>query len=197
MMKNISLTELEVNELIDMYQTEIDRSQRRISNLQSIINKLKEDVTIDHSERTVKESIKSAAPKRIKSTIEPKFAKKKESRTAEQTLAMPVAAKKATMKRTSKKIAKAKVSKYKAIKGGTGDAKVKWSDTIINILKEKNSPILSSEIANEAIIRLQIPKENITRAKSAIATNITKLIKKNIVVKQPVEGKKGSLFGLV
>ena len=39
-MKKISLTQNEVNDLIDLYQTEIDRAQRRVVNLKSILKKL-------------------------------------------------------------------------------------------------------------------------------------------------------------
>ncbi|MHC1703873.1 MAG: hypothetical protein AB9846_08195 [Tenuifilaceae bacterium] len=42
-MKRISLTENEVKDLLDLYQSEIDRAQRRINNLKNIIIKLSEE----------------------------------------------------------------------------------------------------------------------------------------------------------
>ncbi|NVO10394.1 MAG: hypothetical protein HXX16_10575 [Bacteroidales bacterium] len=46
-MKKISLSEIEVNDLLDLYQSEIDRAQRRINNLKTIINKLSEGQSIE------------------------------------------------------------------------------------------------------------------------------------------------------
>lgn len=45
-MKKISLSEAEVNDLLDLYQSEIDRAQRRINNLKTIIKKLSEGHSI-------------------------------------------------------------------------------------------------------------------------------------------------------
>jgi len=49
-MKKISLSEVEVNDLIDLYQSEIDRAQRRISNLKSIIKKISDGKSVDTPE---------------------------------------------------------------------------------------------------------------------------------------------------
>ena len=49
-MKKISLSDVEVNELLDLYQSEIDRAQRRITNLKTIIKKLSEGKSIELSE---------------------------------------------------------------------------------------------------------------------------------------------------
>jgi len=51
-MKKISLTETEVKDLLDLYQSEIDRAQRRINNLKNIIIKLSEEQI---SEEPIKE----------------------------------------------------------------------------------------------------------------------------------------------
>lgn len=49
-MKKISLSDVEVNELLDLYQTEIDRAQRRINNLKTIIKKLSEGHSVELNE---------------------------------------------------------------------------------------------------------------------------------------------------
>jgi len=49
-MKKISLSEVEANDLLDLYQSEIDRAQRRINNLKSIIKKLSDGYSDEHSE---------------------------------------------------------------------------------------------------------------------------------------------------
>lgn len=51
-MKKISLSEIEVNDLLDLYQSEIDRAQRRINNLKTIIVKLSEGQSIESLEET-------------------------------------------------------------------------------------------------------------------------------------------------
>lgn len=53
-MKKISLSEVEVNELLDLYQSEIDRAQRRITNLKTIIKKLSEEKSIELTEEKPK-----------------------------------------------------------------------------------------------------------------------------------------------
>ena len=49
-MKKISLSELEVNDLLDLYQSEIDRAQRRINNLKTIVEKISEGHSVESSE---------------------------------------------------------------------------------------------------------------------------------------------------
>jgi len=49
-MKKISLSEVEVNDLLDLYQSEIDRAQRRINNLKTIVKKISEGKSIEPSE---------------------------------------------------------------------------------------------------------------------------------------------------
>lgn len=213
-MKNIFLTEIEVNELVDIYEAEIDRSQRRINNLQSLIIKLKESSKASEA-KVVRSEVKEAASKEKEPVVKTKVAKTKvarakvsKSKVAKAKIAKAVVeqpaevvakakpVKRVAKKKIAKKAGKANLSKYKAIKSGKGETKVKWADTIMNIMKDINRPMLSSEIATEAIMRLKIEEDNRARAKSAIATNITKLLKSNAVVKQPVAGQKGSLFVL-
>jgi hypothetical protein len=49
-MKRISLSEIEVNDLLDLYQSEVDRAQRRINNLKTIIKKLSKGQTTEKSD---------------------------------------------------------------------------------------------------------------------------------------------------
>lgn len=64
-MKKISLSDVEVNDLLDLYQSEIDRAQRRINNLKTIVKKISEGKSIEPSEeKPVKvESKKGRKPK--------------------------------------------------------------------------------------------------------------------------------------
>ncbi|RPH33268.1 MAG: hypothetical protein EHM93_05530 [Bacteroidales bacterium] len=81
-MKKISLSEVEVNDLLDLYQSEIDRAQRRINSLKSIVKKISEGNPIDITEEKpakveTKRGRKTKAKKAIAKvekeiTIEPK-----------------------------------------------------------------------------------------------------------------------------
>jgi len=64
-MKKISLSDVEVNELLDLYQSEIDRAQRRITNLKTIIKKLAEGKSIEIPEEEP-EKIKSKSGRKPK-----------------------------------------------------------------------------------------------------------------------------------
>lgn len=207
-MKRISFDDSEVKTLVDLYETEIARAQYKISKLQSLLKKLQGNDDVEQEVVSAKKVKKTSATAKvtgnkpvasemvapIKRNTKKKTAVKKEVVAAQK---VKTAKKVKTKSPVAKKTAKANTSKYKSIKGAIGGEKVKWSDTILNILSEKGAPMLSSEISKEAILRLGIPAENVARAKSAVATNITKLIKGNKINKQSVDGKKGSLFGIV
>lgn len=63
-MKKISLSESEVKDLLDLYQSEIDRAQRRINNLKSIIEKLSEGSPVESEiEKPSKNAKKGRKPK--------------------------------------------------------------------------------------------------------------------------------------
>ncbi len=68
-MKKISLSEVEVNDLIDLYQSEIDRAQRRISNLKSIIKKISDGKNVDASEEKP-EKVKRGRKPNAKAPVE-------------------------------------------------------------------------------------------------------------------------------
>ncbi len=69
-MKKISLSDLEANELVDLYQSEIDRAQRRINNLKTIIEKLSEGYSVDIvEEKPIKIQEKRGRKPKAKTTI--------------------------------------------------------------------------------------------------------------------------------
>jgi hypothetical protein len=66
-MKKISLSEVEVNDLLELYQSEIDRAQRRINNLKSIVKKISEKQSIEPTaEKTAKVETKRGRKPKIK-----------------------------------------------------------------------------------------------------------------------------------
>lgn len=194
-MKNVVLTEVEVNELIDMYESEVERSRRRINNLQSTIGKLK-DGSYHHSVSASDLDVdglskpgRRGAPKRI---VDAEQVGIDDDQTLKTAISKP--GKRGPKPKATAKVTKGRSGRYKAIKGGSVSGKVKWSDTILNIMRQADRPMLSSEITNEAVAMLNIDEENKSRARSAISTNITKLLKANVISKQPVPGQKAALF---
>ncbi len=66
-MKKISLSDVEVNDLLDLYQSEIDRAQRRINNLKTIVKKISEGKSTEPSEeKTVKVESKRGRKSKVK-----------------------------------------------------------------------------------------------------------------------------------
>lgn len=202
-MKSITLTTNEINELVDLYEVEINRAERRIVALQSILKKLQAQTNTVLPKKPVEKE--SVAPKAtVRKTVGKRLPKSDKVKVvtplSTETIAKEVAKKEkvTTSKATPKKaVKKAKPTRYKSIKGSTGGVKMKWTDTIVSILREQNKPMLAADISTIAIERLGIDEANQQRAKAAIATNLTKLLKTNVVSKQRVSGQKGSLFGLV
>ncbi len=77
-MKKISLTQNEVNELVDLYQTEIDRAQRRIANLKAILKKISEGKSLTDDDKVeVKKSTKEPVAEPKKRGRKPKVQKEK------------------------------------------------------------------------------------------------------------------------
>jgi preprotein translocase subunit SecD len=219
-MKKISLTETEVNELLDLYQSEIDRAQRRISNLKTIIKKLSEGSAIESStEKPVKVKSKrgrkpNARPIEAKVVVETKEAKKvkdevivpepKERGRKKKFVELKAEPKKRGRK---KKVVIAKAtpkirgrktkSLRKPIKGGKGENKVKWNDFIVETIKAKNSLMLASSLTQAALEKFQIPASDRDRVRMAISTTLTKMANKDKVLTTHSEkGIRGAFFGL-
>lgn len=75
-MKKISLSEIEVNDLLDLYQSEIDRAQRRINSLKSIVKKISEGQPVESAEeKPAKSEVKRGRKPKIKA-VEVKAEKK-------------------------------------------------------------------------------------------------------------------------
>ncbi|MCB8965071.1 MAG: hypothetical protein H6536_08555 [Bacteroidales bacterium] len=225
-MKNISLTQTEVNELIDLYQTEIDRAQRRIVSLKAILSKISDGkILSDEAGRELKKAAKTL-------TVEPKVRGRKPSVAAKQAPIEKAEPKKRGPKpkvkvedsavkeaKPKKKSAKVKVEKVakkavvvvkepkkrgrkpktirKSIKKGKGEEKVKWIDLIYNILRTKNSLMLSNSLTVAAMEYLGIDEADRDRVKMAISTNLTRLTKYDKTInKYSKSGTPGSFYGM-
>lgn len=192
-MKEIKLSENEVNELVDLYQTEIDRARRRIENLQSILKKLtKETASKTRGKKAATKSTntkgKTSAKKELEETVETAAEEVKKSDKKKRTTKS-----KAAPKKRGRKPKKTR----KSIKKGNGEAKVKWVELIQTILAEKQNLLLASSLTLEAMTRLGIDEVERDRVRMAISTNLTKLTKYDGVLKKyTIEGQKGAFYGL-
>jgi len=221
-MKKISLSEVEVNDLLDLYQSEIDRAQRRINNLKSIIIKLSEGQPIEIIEEApikvkskrgrkpkVKVAAETKAAKKVKEIIEVKekeIARVPQKRGRKKKVVEVVAEPKKRGRK--KKVVELKVaapkkrgrkpkSLRKPIKGGKGESKVKWNDFIVETITSKNSLMLASSITQAALEKFEIPNNDRDRVRMAISTTLTKMVNKDKVLQTfSQKGIRGAFFGL-
>jgi len=220
-MKKISLSEAEVNDLLDLYQSEIDRAQRRINNLKTIIKKLSEGHTVEttpaepikvKAKRGRKPKAKPAETKATKEAVETKKIKeavkveepKKIGRKKPVVEEKKVEAKKKVRKKKAVKVKAAPKKRgrkpkslRKPIKGGKGVNKVKWNDFIAETLTSKNSLMLASSITQAALEKFKIPANDRDRVRMAISTTLTKMVNKDKVLQTySQKGIRGAFFGL-
>lgn len=210
-MKKISLTQNEVNDLIDLYQTEIDRAQRRVVNLKAILKKLMEGQPLTEEDRgdVKKTEKKEAEPKAGKRGRKPKKGKEiSEKEVVEEVSAAPKKRgrkpkakvekeESAKAEKTGKKRGRKPKPVRKSIKKGKGEDKVKWIDLIYDILRTKNSLMLSNSLTLAAMERLGISDVDKDRVRMAISTNLTRLTKYDKTInKYTQEGTTGSFYGL-
>lgn len=239
-MKNITFTDSELKAAIELYESEIDRAQRRINSLQDLIKKMRAESPAGEKKAAKAEKAEKAAPKAEKAAkaakAEPaakpaKRGRPAKAKTAEATkalaeaapaaapkkrgrkpkavaapLAAPTkakatAAKKATTKKTTakktrkaaSKTPKARPTRYQAIKGH-GGVKMKWTDTILGVIKENAAPMTSAEIASRTIELMGIESKDADRAKTAVATNLSKMVKDKVLTKSKSTGMRGSVY---
>lgn len=154
-MSKINLTPGEINDLIDLYQTEIDRTQRRIENLKSILKK------IDRAQEEVSEHVSRA-------TTSTRRGRKKlveSAPTADETVA-PVAkvdGRKVRKGRNEKAVAKSDAPKVKTVrKARKSKANAATSEeTKLATTKRGRKANLKSKVA----AKKQPRKESVVRKK--------------------------------
>lgn len=224
-MKKISLSKNEIEDLKDLYQSEIDRAQRRIESLKSILKKIEkgdlggDDETSAPKKRGRKpKADKTVEPAKPKKRGRPKKVAVQSSQAAEvkepkkrgrkpkvQSQELEKEAKK-----LSKKISKRKVkvsppkkkgrkpkSIRKSLKQNLGGEKIKWNNLIIDIFKGNNKLLQAKDLTQYALERLQLPEVEKDRTRMAVATNLTKLTKYDKkVVKFTRQGDKIAYYGL-
>lgn len=202
-MKRILLSEVEINDLLDLYQSEIDRAQRRINNLKNIVRKLSEGQSTDLlDEKPAKVKAKrgrkpNAKPVESKPIIESTETKVKRDAIVKEPKKRGRKRKIIKVKGAPKKRGRKPKSLRKPIKGGKGRNKVKWNDFIIETITSKNSLMLASSLTQAALEKFQIPPSDRDRVRMAISTTLTKMTNKDKVLQTHSEkGIRGAFFGL-
>ncbi|HDP76423.1 MAG TPA: hypothetical protein ENN49_11315 [Bacteroidales bacterium] len=204
-MKKITLSNDEIEDLKDLYQSEIDRAQRRIDSLKSILRKIEKGDLGDEKEvaapkkRGRKPKAKEVAepttpkkrgrPKKITAeanksaqTGEPKKRGRKPKENSETKAEKPKKEpQKVTMKKVKtsppKKRGRKPKSLRKRLKPTIEDEKIKWNDLIIDIFKSNDKLLQAKDLTMRVLEKLQLPEVEKDRTRMAVATNLTKLTK--------------------
>ena len=147
----------------------------------------------------------SAASATATTATAKKRGRKSKTASAAASTAAPVAAtevkktatatKKKTTKAKRKSARKARPTHYKSIKGH-GGPKMKWGDTIIEVMRGSINPMSSKDIADRTIAKMGIGTADADRAKLAVSTNLTKLLKEKAVIKHDVPGQRAALYSV-
>lgn len=206
-MKKITLSKEEIEDLKDLYQSEIDRAQRRIESLKSILRKIEkgdlEDeydvaspkkrgrpkkIAADADKNNIaKEPKKRGRKPKVNSETEPEKQKKERER---------IVKKKAETSPSKKKGRKPK-SLNKGLKPTIGGEKIKWNDLIIDIFKTNDKLLQAKDLTIAVLEKLQLPEVEKNRTRMAVATNLTKLSKyENKILKYYRPNNKIAYYGL-
>ncbi len=204
-MKKISLSEIEVNDLLDLYQSEIDRAQRRINNLKTIVKKISEGKSIDSSEeKPVKAESKRGRKPKVKVaetkvekviTTEPKKRGRKPKNKVEAVKAEP---KKRGPKPKVKVEVKAEVKKEQKVKVAKAEPKKRGPKPKVRVVEAKVAKVRVAKA--EPKKRGRKPKVVVAKAvvadekkevKAADKTKKAKATKKKVAKVKALPKKRG------
>jgi hypothetical protein len=198
-MKKITLSDVEINELLDLYQSEIDRSQRRINNLKRTIEKLSEGQSVKQKEEKITKikGKRGRKPKvkveEVKAPVE-KVVKKEPKKRGRKPKFVEI--KPEPKKRGRKPKVKTLDERVISDKIVTKEPKQKEIKTK-NVLKKRGrKPIAKPIIAKptKKIVEKKIPKEKkkAGRKKKVTLTKTSpKKIVKSKVLRKPIKSGKG------
>ena len=180
-MKKISLTDSEINDLLDLYQSEIDRAQRRINNLKSIIEKLSESKT---NEPTIEKKIEKQSVKSIEK-LKGKRGRKPKMKVVQQ---IPVVDKKEEIKeKTNKEVPKKILDKDRK----SQEKALKEAKAVI-IVEEKKEPQKRGRKKKEDETKVVKTKKRGRKKKTAKAKAAPKKRgRKPKSLRKPIKGGKG------
>ena len=168
-MTTIDLTKEQVEELKSFYKLELEKSFKRTTEILSILNKLEDK------------------PESISKPIfrEPEPRKKKLAAVQPESITKPIVQEPLREKKIVPAIQK------------EGNKYLKWSDSIVELLAEKQKPLSSREIESILIAQKNIPKSDLKKAYYAIHQSLFRLRTKNKKI-QTIKsaGEKGLLYGL-
>jgi hypothetical protein len=206
-MKKLNLTNAEFANLREIYVNELEKTQKRLEHLQSVLKKLEVDleeetIVPDKLKNIVKDVVKvqgKSNTKRPKKVLSKPAKASKSNALTEKTVDVKneiVTATKIDDKPKAKRGRKPK-GEQKPLKRGTGKSKVKWNDFVMDTLKRLNAPSLSSNIAAEAVYKFKTPQADIGRVKLVISGALSKLVNtEKKLLTQKIPGSREKLYGL-
>lgn len=214
-MKKLTLTQPEVEELIDLYEVEIDRAQRRISVLKGQLKKLKKETTPDAPSNAVTPKKRGPKPKVKPETVkeakkrgrkpnavkegaaEPKTKGRKPVVKEEKMAEAKKRGRKPKVKEPKKRGPKPRKSLRKPIKSAKGENKVKWNSFIIDTITSNDALLSANTLTQAAMAKLEIPQSEKNRVRMAISTALTKMVKKDkTLLPYNQNGSRAAFYGL-
>jgi hypothetical protein len=205
-MKKLTLTNAEFSHLREIYQTELEKAQKRIEHLSAILKKLDSDNEVSFSseaqplkgtnKKTLGTHVNPAARSIVKGAGAKKAVKiddivvadplhEEKPKRGRRPKAVAEVKPKSTRGRKPKASSDAKIKTLvakkprktrKLIKKGVGKKKVKWNDFIVDYLTKTGAAKLSSEITREAVSGFKIKESDKPRVRLVISGILSKLV---------------------
>lgn len=203
-MKKLTLTNAEYIHLKEIYQTELEKAQKRIEHLTAILKKLETGVlssTSDELKPDVNTKDKVILPS-VNPDDKPRRGRKPKAK-VEVSIQKPKSRR--GRKPKSDKELKAledntlapKRRIKKPIKKGVGKKKVKWNDFIMNFITNSNVAHLSSDITKKAAEHFKIKEGDFPRMRLVISGALSKLVTNEKKLQaEKIEGSREKYYGL-
>ncbi|MFP4556551.1 MAG: hypothetical protein ACLFNU_06750 [Bacteroidales bacterium] len=189
-MKKLALTNTEVIKLRELYQNELKKAFEKVEHLTAVLNKLDAEMEVNE---LLSEDTPSKPPSK-KGVATKKSVSKPPKKSVKQTKPAEVK-KEDSSKPKSKRGRKAGVKK--SIKGAAGAKKIKWNDVVLDTIKSKGIPMLSSTITEEVFKTLKAKQSDKGRVKNTVSGTLSKLVTaENKLKTYKLEGSRNKLYGL-
>lgn len=223
-MKKLTLTNAEFSHLREIYQSELEKAQKRIEHLTAILKKLDSGIEAGFSSEAnlPKETNKKVSGTQVKPSARKAAGTQKAVKIDEIVISDSIQEEKPRRGRKPKPVAEVKPKSTrgrkpkaatdvniktlaakkprktrKPIKKGVGKKKVKWNDFIFNYLSNANVAKLSSEITKEAVSNFKIKESDVPRVRLVISGILSKLVTADKVLRtKKIEGSREKLYGL-
>ncbi len=183
-MIKVAFTENQIQELIEYYEKELFDTEKRVAELKNILSKLKSPAGKNDGEEPEKEA-------KAKTAIiedEPQKNEAKEKKVPEKQKNTSSA--KTEEKKESDKTNLSTEDLKKEIN------KIDWENMVQNILKDNKKILLTSEIVDISLKKFRLPFEIRSDLSKKITTQLTRMVKNDLLKKRRIKGVQGFYYGL-